>query len=149
MNNVAGTASVTFNSGVMNAPLTSLVPIEYVKNVWLGNMFAQINASDTPGVQPLPTSTYIYAYPTFAFASGGGSFLGKMERLELLISYFSLDLPPMHVPHSPASLHVPHRRLIDLHRQSPATAAQTVPCKEVSMVRGSDDALRFDHVISV
>jgi hypothetical protein len=78
----------------MNPPTNSLVPIEYVKNVWLGNMFAQSNASDTPGVQPLPTSTYIYAYPTFAFAAAAGSYLGKMERLVLLISYFSLIYHP-------------------------------------------------------
>ena len=81
MNNVSGTASVTFNSGVMNPPLTSLVPIEYVKSVWLGNMEAQIEGSATAGVQLLPTATYIYAYPNFAYASAGGSYLGEMESI--------------------------------------------------------------------
>jgi len=77
MDNVDGTASVTFNSGVMNPPLTSLVPIEHVKSVWLGNMAAQIDGSTTVGVQPLPTATYVYAYPRFAYAAAGGSYLSR------------------------------------------------------------------------
>ena len=77
MNNESGTASITFNSGVMNPPLTSLVTIESLRSVWLGTMFSQTNGSDTEGVQPLPQATYIYAYPDFSYASAGGSYLGE------------------------------------------------------------------------
>jgi len=86
MNSQSGTASVTFKSGVIMPPITSLVPIESFFSVWLAAMQSQIEGSAV-GVQSLPLTTYISAYPRFVYASGGGSFLDVTLT-------FTVDPPP-------------------------------------------------------
>jgi len=117
MNNQTGTASVTFNSGVMNPPLTSLISIDHMRSVWLGTMFNQANGSATAGVQPLPIATYIYAYPDFEYASAGGSFLGNYgEMLTVVTPCFAPILTLSTSTHA-------HRCHIIICRRSPAPPA--------------------------